>query len=48
MRQSPPRSQERRESAGQKILKYIYARAGRITANKGQKHLREFENDTPK
>ncbi len=27
------------------VLDHIYSRAGRITANKGQRHLRDFEED---
>jgi len=40
-----PRSQQQREAARSEILDYIYSRAGRITANKGQKHLRDFQEE---
>ncbi len=40
---SKPQSRERRENPRLAILQHIYDRAGRITANKGQSHLRDFE-----
>jgi hypothetical protein len=38
-------SQQRREDARQEVLDYIYSRAGRATAVRGQRHLREFSED---
>jgi hypothetical protein len=40
-----PRSQQQHDSARSQILNYIYARAGRVTANRGQQHLRDFQED---
>ena len=45
MKEKAPRTQEHWKRAGQEILQYIYSRAGRITANKDQRHLRDFSED---
>lgn len=40
-----PLSQQRREDVRQEVLDYIYSRAGRATAVRSQRHLREFSED---
>jgi len=38
-----PQGETARERS--EVLNYIYARAGRVTANRGQQHLRDFEEE---
>jgi len=45
MKEAAPCTQKHRQSACQRALQYVYSRAGRITANKGQRHLRDFSED---
>ena len=41
-----PLSQQHREDARQEALDHIYSRAGRATAVRSQRHLREFSEDS--
>ena len=41
-----PKRKDRQDHEDQETLNHIYNRAGKVCATKGQKHLREFEDDT--